>query len=124
MCSAVMIENAIAIAIVCDVATEIGVGSHSQQRLEQRRERGLADPPEPQTGHGDAELRRRDELIRILERAPHRARHPAPFGKQLIDPRLAHRDDRELGCDEKPVCQNQRQHREQTDADVEDGVVH
>ena len=124
MWSAVMMVNAIATAMVCEVATEIGAGRRVEQRIDQRRERGLADPAEAEARHRDAELRGRDELVGIFERAPHRARHAAAFGEQLIDARLAHRDDRELGGHEKPVGQNQRQHREQADADVEDGAVH
>ena len=124
MCSAVMIENAMATAIVCDVATEIGAGRPREQRLEQRRERRLANPAETEAGHRDAQLCRGDELVGIVERAPHRPRHAAALGEQLIDARLAHRDDRKLGGHEKSVGQNQRQHREQADADVEDGVVH
>ena len=116
--------NAMATAIVCEVTSEIGAGKMRQQRIDQRRERRLANPAEAEARHRDAELRGRDELIGILERAPHRARHAAAFGEQLIDPRLPDRDDGELGGHEKPVGQNQRQHREQANADVEDGVVH
>ena len=76
-------------------------------QLGQRR---LADPPEADAGHRDAELGRGDVAVGIVDRAPHRARAAVAFGDQLIDARLADRDDRELGGDEEAVGEHERQH--------------
>jgi hypothetical protein len=74
-----------------------------QLRNDDRRDRRLADPPESQAGHRHAELRGGDVAIGRRDRAPHGARPSVAFGNQLIDARLADRDDRELRGDEKAV---------------------
>jgi hypothetical protein len=56
--------------------------------------------------------------------APHRPRHAAAFGKQLIDSGLADRDQRKLGGHEKTVGQDQRQNREQAESDVNQTAIH
>ncbi len=47
ICSAVMIENAMAIAIVCDVATEIGAGSHRSSGSSSDASAGSPTHPSP-----------------------------------------------------------------------------
>src|SRR5207302_8179885 len=66
------------------------------------------EPAEAEAGHRDAELRRGDVAIGRGHRPPYRARAAVPFGNQLIDPRLAHRHDRELRRDEQAVGAHQR----------------
>ncbi len=125
MWSAVMMVNAIAIAMVCDVATEIGVGqacaaaARAATRAPARR-----SSPRPRLAIVMPSCVAAMNWSGFSSARLHRTRHAAAFGEQLIDARLPHRDDRELGGHEKSVGQNQRQHREQADADVEDGVVH
>ena len=85
-------------------------GQPYERRLDQGRERRLADPPEADAGHGDAELGRRDVAVRIRDGAPHGTRTPVPLGHQLVDAGLTDGDDGELGGDEEPVGQHERQH--------------
>ena len=83
-------------------------GEKRQRRLEDRRERRLRDPAEAEAGHGDAELCGRDVPIRLADGAPDRAGAAMSLRDQLIDPRLAHRDDGELRGDEKAVREHER----------------
>ena len=110
MCSAVTIANAMATAMLWAVASAIAPGRNVQRRLDHRGQRRLADPAEADAGHRDAELGRGDVAVGIGDRAPHGARAAVPFGDQLIDARLADRDDREFRGDEKSVGEHERQH--------------
>ena len=87
-------------------------------RQDDRGNRGLADPPEAQARHRDADLRGRNERGRVVQRAPHRLRQAAAFRDELIDAGLAHRHERKLGGHEKPVGQNQGEDREQGESCV------
>ena len=95
---------------VCGRGGEVG-RQERQLRLDERGQRRLGEPAEPEAGHGDAELCRGDVAIGRRDGAPHGARAAVALGDQLIDARLAHRDDRELRGDEKAVGHDQRQQR-------------
>jgi hypothetical protein len=62
-------------------------------RLDDRRKCRLAGPAQSEARHRDAELRGGDVAVRRADRAPDRAGSVVPFGNQLIDAGLAHRDD-------------------------------
>ena len=47
--------------------------------------------------------------VGIGDRAPDGASPPVPLGDHLIDPGLAHRDNREFGGDEESIGQDERQ---------------
>jgi len=78
-----MIANASATAMVC-----MGRGEVRRQkregRLDDRRERRLGQPSEPERRHGDAELRRCDVPVGAVTAGARLARHGA-LGDQLID---------------------------------------
>ncbi len=118
MCSAVMIENDSTTLMVCAMPDRHPVAEQGEDRLEQFCQGRLANPAKRQTGHGDAELRRRDVAVRIVQRAPDGSCAAMPFGDQLVDARLAHRDQRELGGDEEPVGEDERQHGDQAEGDA------
>ncbi len=97
-------------------------GNHVRQkpkcRLDPRRERRLANPAEPETRHGDPELRGRDIAVGIRHSAPHRHGPSTAFGDELIDARSADHHDRELCRHEEPVCEHQRKDRAESDDEV------
>ena len=83
---------------------------HEGERgLEDRRKRRLGHPSEGQARHRDPELRRGDVSIGRGDGAAHRSRAAMSLRDQLIDARLAHRDDRELRGDEEAVGEHERQ---------------
>ena len=108
MWSAVIIANAIVNAIEWEVATAIRSPSTRERWLDDSRERRLADPAQAEAGHRDAELRGGDVAVGVAERAPDDARRGAALGDELIDPRPAHGDERELGRHEEAVRQHQQ----------------
>jgi hypothetical protein len=61
--------------------------------LDHRGERRLANPAEAEAGHGDAQLCRGDVVLGRADGATDGARAAVPFRDQLVDARLAHRDD-------------------------------
>ena len=85
-----MMMNATVTAMVWEVAADDRRRQRMKKRLEQRGDRGFAYPSETEARHRDPELRRRDELVWIVERAPDGTRHAAALGQQLIDARFAH----------------------------------
>ena len=93
-------------------------GKKRERRLNHRCERGLADPPEADARHRDAELRRGDVRIGIAHGAAHGAGAAVALGDQLVDARLANRDDREFRRHEKSVGKHERQHAGQTPQDL------
>ena len=80
----------------------------SERRLDDRGESGFANPAEPQAGHGDAKLRRRNVAVCIDDRPSEGHRQSIAFGNELVDARLADSDDGELGGHEKAVREHQR----------------
>ena len=82
-------------------------GQPGKQRLDQMRQRRLADPAQAQAGQRDAQLRRRDKAIGIFNGPLHgfgariAARHS--FGNA----RLAHADQAELRGHKEAVDQHQ-----------------
>ena len=106
--AAVMMANAIATAMLCAVRAGEMRRQKRERRLEDRGERRLGQPAEAEARHRDAELRRGDVAIGRGDGAAHGSRAAVPFGDHLIDARLAHRDDRELGGDEEAVGAHQR----------------
>ena len=110
MCSAVTMAKAMATAMLCAVVAGDVRRQEGERRLNQRRERRLADPAEAEARHRDAELGRGDVAVGIGDRAPDGARAAVALGDQLIDARLADRDDRELRRDEEAVGEHEREH--------------
>ena len=102
-----------------------GVGGHqppgmrqaAEQRLEQVRQRGLAHPAQRQAREGDPHLGGGDGVVQALDRLLHRLRPEAATLDQLLDPRPAHRDQRELRRHEEGVERDQHE-----DADQEERV--
>ncbi len=88
-----------------------GFGERGRQERQERLDEGgqgrFADPAEAEARHGDAQLRRGDVAVGVGDGAAHGARAAMILGDQLIDARLAHRDDGEFGGDEKAVGQHQ-----------------
>ena len=78
-----------------------------EQRLDQMRERRLADPPEREGGDGDAELRRRQIGVEAVDRALQRGGVHAPQGDEFGDAAAADGDQRELGGDKESIGQDE-----------------
>ena len=114
MWSAVMIANAMVKAIECAVATAIRSPQDARTRLDHAASAGSPIHPRPRLGHRDAELGGRDVAVGVPERAANDAGGGAAFGDELIDARLAHGDERELGRDEEAVAQHQQHDGEQS----------
>jgi len=96
-----------------DQVQRAGGEDRREHGLDQRRDGGFADPAQSQRGDGDAQLRRREVVVEIVQRRPEGAgAGSAPFD-HLVDRCRPHADECELGGDEKPVECDQKQRREQ-----------
>ena len=82
-------------------------GDRADDRIEQPRQRRLADPPERQAENGDAELARGDVAVEVGNAILDVARAGPPLGHELLDARLSDGDERELGGDEEAVEEDQ-----------------
>ena len=78
-------------------------GDASHRALEHSRHGRLAERAQRQRRERDAELHRRDEVRRVGDDLPHRARPAAPLGDELVEPRVPHGDERVLRSDEERV---------------------
>ena len=78
----------------------------------ERGEGFLSDPAEQQTGHGDAELGRRDEAIRITLCALHDGSGAAASADHLFDAGRANGDQREFGGDKEAIGEHEQQHQQ------------
>ena len=92
------------------VRVEPGVGQGTEQRLQNAGHRGLADPAQGQTGHGDAELHGVEDVVELLMELVDGARAQAVGRDHLLQPRLAHVDQREFSGHEERVCRDQQHH--------------
>ena len=79
-----------------------------ERRLQQRRDRRLADPAEAERGHGDAELAGREIGLELVEHAQRQAGGAAALLGQALDADAAHLDHSELGGDEEGVRRQQQ----------------
>ncbi len=123
-CSEVIRAKAMPTAIEWAPARAQLGGHHAEQRLDRPRHRGLSDPAQPQAGHRNADLGRRDEAIGLGDGLPDADRTPVALGDQLVDPRLADGDNGKLGRDEEPVGAYQHQDGRQPAGDVERRLIH
>src|SRR6516164_2898822 len=84
----------------------------SEQRGEQLREQGFADPSKPKTRHRDAQLRRAKERVEIgNDQARDFCPARAPEGKR-IELSLPNSHECKLRRDEEAVQQDQHQHEQ------------
>jgi hypothetical protein len=84
-----------------------------QQGLDERRDGGFADPPQPQGGDGDAELGRREVVVEVVQGVLQGSRPGPALIDHLVDRRRPDADERELGGDEEAVERDEKQRREQ-----------
>jgi len=82
-----------------------------EQRLEQRRDRGLAEKADAEGGHRDPELAGSQIAVDLIELAEHRVGTPGALGCQRLDPPAAGSDQSELSGDEEAVEQHEGQQR-------------
>ena len=72
-------------------------------------DRGLAHPAEGQGGHGDADLADREVGVEVAQGVAHHAGPDAPLLLELLDARVAHPHQGELGRHEEAVEGHQHQ---------------
>src|SRR5688500_15196207 len=84
-----------------------------ERGFEQAREGRLSDPTEAERGERDAELVRREVGIELSRDAERRACPKPALARQLLEPRRADLDDRELGSDEGSVRSHEGEGDEQ-----------
>src|SRR5436309_3683981 len=106
-----------------------GVGLNVQrdeQRGEELCEDRLADPPESEARHGDAELRRAEERVEMGNDVPRDFRPPMAFNRQRIELRLPDSHESKLRRDEKAVQEHQPEHEQdlQNQISCTGGVAH
>jgi hypothetical protein len=94
-------------------------GQAGEQRFEQLRQRGLADPAERERRDGDAELRRRQVGVEMIERALQGGGVHAAPRDQLGDAAATNGDEGELGGDEEAVGEHQQHDRHNTQGRIE-----
>ena len=95
-----------------------------ESRLENRGERRLGNPPQPDARHRDAELRRRDVPVGQSDGAPHGVRAQMALSDQLIDARLAHGHDREFRGNEESVGEHEGHDAPQPPHNAHERVIH
>jgi hypothetical protein len=83
-----------------------------EQRLDQVRERGLAEEPDPDRGHRDPDLAGREVLVDVVELPQHPIRAAAPLGGELLELAPAAADEGELGGDEEAVERDENEQRD------------
>ena len=94
-----------------------GDGQGTEKWLKHHGDGRLADPPETEAGHRNAELGGGDVACWLADRTAHGSRAAGSLGDQLIDARLADGDDREFGRDEKSVREDEREDARQAPED-------
>jgi hypothetical protein len=81
--------------------------------LDHVRERRFADPAQAERGEGDPELGARNRAIEVREGLLDLEGQPVSLFHELVDPRAAYGNQRELGRYEEAVGEHQRDDREQ-----------
>ena len=87
----------------------------AEQRLEQLRQRRLAEEADAQRGERDPDLTGGDVLVDVVDQLEPVTGRADPFVAQLLEPGAARADDRELGRDEEAVDRNQQQKKDEQD---------
>ena len=90
-----------------------------QQRLEQARERRLADPAQGQARQRDAELRRRQVGVEVREHVLGEPGAAVAFAELDLDLRRPHLDQRELRGDEEAVQDHEQDRQRDRDRGVD-----
>ncbi len=86
-----------------------------ERRLDQLRDRGLAEEADRQRGERDPDLRGRDVLVDVIELLERDLRPPVALVGEALHPRGPRPDDRELGRDEVPVDEHEDEDEEEED---------
>ena len=79
----------------------------AEDRLQQLRQRGLAEEADADRGERDPDLAGGDELVDVVELLERQRGAADAFVAQLLEPLAARADDRELGRDEEAVDRDQ-----------------
>src|SRR6185503_13686951 len=83
------------------------VAKPAEERTDERRDGGLADPADREGGERDAKLRRGDVRVELRADRARAFRHDAARLRQLVELRLPDTDERVLGRDEEPVQEDE-----------------
>jgi hypothetical protein len=83
-----------------------------QRRLDEVRDGRLTYPTKPERRERDAQLRRRDIGVQIVEHVGQAAGRFAAGSRHGLDPRFADGDERELRSDKKAVGKNEKDDQE------------
>jgi hypothetical protein len=86
-----------------------------EQGPNQPGQRGLADPPQPETGERNSELCGRNGVIEMLDRGLDRARTASTLSDPDLDLRAANRNERKFSSDEEGVGGNEYNDPEDTE---------
>ena len=111
-----MITNEITTATVWAAAVAREMRKPSERRLDQVRERRLADPAERQGRDRDAELGRGEVRVEMVGGPEQGLGVGPPLRDEFGDPAPAHRHQGELGGHEEAVGQHQAEDREKAQA--------
>ena len=104
-------------AIASESADRDAVREAAEDRLEQLRQRGLAEEADADRGHRDPDLAGGERLVDRVELLDHRLGAALAFLGELLDLAAAAAHERELGRDEEAVDRDQQQQEdEQQDA--------
>ena len=90
-----------------------------QQRLEQAREGGLADPAQGQARQRDAELGGREVGVEVLDHVLREPRAAVALAELDLDLGRPHLDQRELGGHEEAVHEHEEDRQSNGDRGVE-----
>ena len=89
------------------------VGEAAEDRLEQLRQRGLAEEADPDRGHRDPDLAGGERLVDLVELLDHRLGAAFAFLGELLDLAAPAAHERELGRDEEAVDGDQQQQEDE-----------